>query len=216
MSSSIPSGPRKTRTRVSHEHTLERVRENQRRHRARRRDHIATLEQKLQEAERQLAEARADIEALKRERDGGTSDSELLTNLPSPLMSVYSPTVSVPNSPSPTLGATNGPIHTAAATCQPLCCETEKEEERTMSNVTASSLDCDCPSTALPPSNPSESTTLCSQAYILIAQQNYRGIEGDTIRRWLWEGFRAGQGRGEGCRVENGALFSLLDFISGV
>ncbi|KAF9690499.1 hypothetical protein EKO04_011357 [Ascochyta lentis] len=57
------------RPRVSAEHTLNRVRENQRRHRARQKDLVASLEVKLEETERQLAAARAEIAALKQERD---------------------------------------------------------------------------------------------------------------------------------------------------
>ncbi|KAI4669498.1 uncharacterized protein J4E79_001542 [Alternaria viburni] len=53
------------KSRVSAEHTLNRVRENQRRHRARQRDHVASLEQKLAETEKLLEEARAEIAALK-------------------------------------------------------------------------------------------------------------------------------------------------------
>ncbi|PZD25599.1 hypothetical protein A1F96_08307 [Pyrenophora tritici-repentis] len=63
--SSISPAPRGGRTRVSAEHTLNRVRENQRRHRARQRDHVASLEQKLAETEALLAEARAEIASLK-------------------------------------------------------------------------------------------------------------------------------------------------------
>ncbi|KAF2006441.1 hypothetical protein P154DRAFT_518047 [Amniculicola lignicola CBS 123094] len=63
---------------------------------------------------------------------------------------------------------------------------------------------------------PTESTTLCTQAYILIEQQNFRGIDATTIRVWLDKGFRRARERGEGCSVENGALLRVLDFISGV
>ncbi|CAN9181744.1 unnamed protein product [Alternaria alternata] len=59
------AAPRSRRSRVSAEHTLNRVRENQRRHRARQRDHVASLEQKLAETEKLLAEARAEVAVLK-------------------------------------------------------------------------------------------------------------------------------------------------------
>ena len=67
-----------------------------------------------------------------------------------------------------------------------------------------------------PPSDETESTTLCSQAYILIAQQNFRGLNATTIKNWLDQGFRRAKEHDEGCRVENGLLFGLLDFISNV
>lgn len=59
---------RHRKSRVSAEHTLNRVRENQRRHRARQKDHVATLEQKLAETELLLSEARAEIAKLKEEQ----------------------------------------------------------------------------------------------------------------------------------------------------
>ncbi|KAJ4300004.1 hypothetical protein N0V90_005252 [Kalmusia sp. IMI 367209] len=62
------------RTRVTAEHTLSRVRENQRRHRARRKDYIASLEQKLAETEDQLAAARAEIAALRKEKEAHTTE----------------------------------------------------------------------------------------------------------------------------------------------
>lgn len=66
-----------------------------------------------------------------------------------------------------------------------------------------------------PAGDEQEMTNLCSQAYFLIAQQNFRGLDAITIRNWLFHGFRRARVEEEGCRVENGILFSLLDFISG-
>jgi hypothetical protein len=51
---------------------------------------------------------------------------------------------------------------------------------------------------------------------VLIASQNFRGVDAETMRMWLYQGFRRAQRKGEGCRVENGALMGLLDFISGI
>jgi len=64
-----------------------------------------------------------------------------------------------------------------------------------------------------PPAD-AESTTLCSQAFVLISQQNFRGVDAHTIRSWLYEGFRLARNQSEGCRVDNKLLFGLLDFIS--
>jgi hypothetical protein len=68
----------------------------------------------------------------------------------------------------------------------------------------------------LPIPTPLESTTPCSKAYVLIDQQNFRGLDVDTIYALLAQGFRSGRKSGEGCRVENGMLLGVLDFISGV
>jgi hypothetical protein len=71
-----------------------------------------------------------------------------------------------------------------------------------------------CKTKPLP--DPSESTTLCAQAFVLISQQNSRNLDPETIRMWLAQGLRRAQREGEGCRVENGALLRLLDYISGI
>lgn len=60
-------GTQPSRRRVTRLHTLERVRDNQRRHRARRRDYIAELEGKVGEAERQVASLHDKIQALEAE-----------------------------------------------------------------------------------------------------------------------------------------------------
>jgi hypothetical protein len=59
--------PRKRAKRVTAEHTLERVRNNQRKHRARRREYTSSLEDKLAEAEAALARAKGEIEELRTE-----------------------------------------------------------------------------------------------------------------------------------------------------
>ncbi|KAJ5279043.1 hypothetical protein N7478_004415 [Penicillium angulare] len=56
-------------------------------------------------------------------------------------------------------------------------------------------------------------TTLCSIAEDLVRQYNARGIDTDEIRQRLWAGFKKGQ-VGEGCRVQNNMLFQVLDDIS--
>jgi hypothetical protein len=252
------NGPKSRRTRVSAEHTLNRVRENQRRHRARQRDHVVFLEQKLVETEKLLEEARAEIAALKEEAasagsrqpacqagnlrceektDARNSESirdihissqqtsELalvqphanldpsldypdvrisdLSFLGDPSFYLTSST-GLPNLPTPNLDTTlnNGP---------PPCCS-----DTLSSPPPNEPVDPQCSSCKTkPPPGPSESTTLCAQAYVMISQQNFRNLAPDTIRLWLVQGLRRAQREGEGCRVENGALMRLLDFISG-
>ena len=58
---------RSSRQRVTRQHTLERVRNNQRRHRARRRNYIAELEKKLGEAERHATLLQQRVQALEAE-----------------------------------------------------------------------------------------------------------------------------------------------------
>lgn len=56
-------------------------------------------------------------------------------------------------------------------------------------------------------------TTLCELAQDLIEQYNTRGLDLDSIRERLSNGFRNGDAAG--CRVQNNILFEVLDEISG-
>lgn len=283
-------------------HTLIRVRNNQRRHRERRREYIASLEQKLQETEGLLAQAEADVAALKAEFerwkyrkngteeyfDGSTGSTLMLDNVGNPpvlslverqpteaeqqqgsrvddiretsLLAPYSefasetalvttavtPDVSAPIQttihfsitdlstlsivPSPKPSSTSVTVHPerpldyVPSAFPPRCCSLVDEPSTTAFAGTAvhsSSAPESQDLTLLPsacntyPSSDVGSTTLCSQAYILIAQQNFRGLNAYTIRSWLDQGFRRAKGQDQGCRVENNLLFGLLDFISG-
>lgn len=240
--SSSTSSSRK-RTRVTAEHTLSRVRENQRRHRARRKDYIASLEQKLAETEAQLADARAEVDALRRERAAWHADNSTAANsgvqkqdarigTENDMLALEKLVDTLPATT--TVGGVLAfdilpdttplavlPIGTAfealdtplevAATGPPPCCTDSEPSPPTPAN----SPECSSCHTRPAPA-PTESTTLCAQAYVLIAQQNFRGIDARTIRLWLYQGYRRARREGEGCRVENGALFRLLDYISGV
>jgi hypothetical protein len=234
------------KSRVSAEHTLNRVRENQRRHRARQKDHVAVLEQKLAETEQLLAEARAEIAALRareeatntvcRDRhleipedpaelmvmggiEGEDKSSELATIGPqaqyfsTPDLSFLGNDISSAfiidiNSlqlplPIPATDDLSGP---------PPCCS-----DTAVTPLLDEPVDPECSTCKTkPPPDPSESTTLCAQAFVLISQQNFRNLDPETIRMWLAQGLRRAQREGEGCRVENGALMRLLDYISGL
>ncbi|RMZ68456.1 Trappc4 Sedlin [Pyrenophora seminiperda CCB06] len=307
-SSATPSSRRGGRARVSAEHTLNRVRENQRRHRARQRSHVAALEQKLAETEALLAAARAEIVALKKEKrqstcinqeycvevqegakegerkegqddyligdaDGdedrglslafgsvsGAEFEEVDTGLPeeteqllleggevNALTSLAHPSSNTPaattSSPTTTTTTTStissyddlsfppyydtlpDPLSLtpeSQPTGPPPCCQDPPFTFPTPFSPSSSplppSLDPECTSCKTrPPPSPTESTTLCAQAYVMIRQQNFRNLDPDTIRMWLAQGLRRAQREGEGCRVENGALLRLLDFISGM
>jgi hypothetical protein len=243
--------PLRRKGRVSAEHTLNRVRENQRRHRARQRDRVATLEEKLAQTEQLLADARAEITFLKaqqeatneicrdnhlelpedlastvaaanRETDNlnnkqadlaeylgtsATTDLSFLTNDISPAFIIDINTLSLPPQPSPpsTLLDSSGP---------PPCCSDAPVPLPLPPNQP---VDPECSTCKTkPPPSPSESTTLCAQAFVLISQQNFRNLDPGTIRMWLEQGLRRARREGEGCRVENGALWRLLDYISGI
>jgi hypothetical protein len=65
-----------------------------------------------------------------------------------------------------------------------------------------------------PPPAPSESTTLCAQAFVMISQVNYRNVDAVQVRAWLGQGYRRAGREGEGCSVENSVLWRVLDYIS--
>ncbi|KAL5612879.1 uncharacterized protein BROUX77_003035 [Berkeleyomyces rouxiae] len=56
-------------------------------------------------------------------------------------------------------------------------------------------------------------TTPCTQAVIMVMQQNFKGVSKQLIESWLEDGFRRAPNE-EGCRIENGRLYSLLAFMS--
>lgn len=60
---------RSSRQRATRQHTLERVRNNQRRHRARRREYIAEVARKLAEAEHLVSSFQGRVETLEAELD---------------------------------------------------------------------------------------------------------------------------------------------------
>ncbi|ETI25436.1 hypothetical protein G647_02209 [Cladophialophora carrionii CBS 160.54] len=278
-------------------HTLIRVRNNQRRHRERRRQYIAFLEQQVHHGECLLNEARAKIteleaasrywrcqataknprdvhdllatrqsmapaEAHERLREVGEEGPK--TSHPAPatitdsesrlsqemVMMMNSTTVdgsltrtsTTIMSPAPrghptrplftTLGSVHlvhshsqdafGPSHSQRDTPTAEGCTqsssankddaipSETETETEPQGPLASVASCNTY-----PGRQGESTVPCRLASLLIAQQNVRGTDDDTVRSWLEKGFRDGNSdQDQDCRVETVSLFALLDFIS--
>ncbi|RYP07692.1 hypothetical protein DL765_009057 [Monosporascus sp. GIB2] len=294
--------PRPRTKRVSAQHTLERVRNNQRQHRARRKNYIVTLEQRVREAEQTISALKDQVEtlqaALARCRGQPQQPQVQDSALPQAFPDTHDETVQAYGVLSDTddLGAWDLP---AAASPEPLVSDdqpgleanvaisppshpallsTARSPEFTseLSLVTESALDqavieaeslvpvtaiqdqivvattpccSSCPSSdsqlnvntiegmALVPSQETpllmpeylfqpaiegsyqenahnESTILCSEAYIIIAQQNFKGMSQEDVTTWLWNGFRRSLRPGEGCRVNADMLLSLLAFIS--
>lgn len=214
--------PAKTK-RVSAQHTRDRVRNNQRQHRARRRGYIATLEGKLEEAERTISSLKEHIKdlegtngALSAAEDmdptaAGTSDSIIVgsptdnVDIPVP---VFSDLLGLHTSPPIASSTLNpAPIFTYSTPC--FLSET--------TDNTYSPLNLPIPApTPADPTTCQESTILCSEAYILIAHQNHKHVSESTIAAYLWPSFRAASSPNEGCRVATSTLSALLAFISDV
>jgi hypothetical protein len=255
-SSSSPSPPSsRRRTRVTAEHTLERVRENQRRHRARRRDQLTSLEQELADTKRLLAEAREQITVLQAERDTANAffcldlskhldvdvgigkavrdactrahvgdeagdvrvcgDVEVqagVVDTSQSSISTCATDVFPPITATQTLSTMEPalPAGTPLAVGPPPCCT---DTPALLS--AAGSVDPECASCSTrPPPAPSESTTLCAQAFAMISQVNFRNVDAVQVRAWLAQGYRRAGSAGEGCSVENSVLWGVLDYIS--
>ncbi|KAN0091849.1 hypothetical protein V8E51_017696 [Hyaloscypha variabilis] len=335
---------------VTAQHTLERVRNNQRRHQARRRDYIAVLEQKLSLAEQSVTALRDQVDALQaelaqfrnqvgqtasgcpvlpdqlRSNDGGRSPAPppspqeigfqafgllpdvadlgiLRLSTPLPIQLQLSDDLSVelgldvispharpedvdeptefdiprallplaqpPNYPSETLlavvpvftsigrrrrssscsasdlalqttdyqltggirtllsaTATPDPATTTTGTCCSKARSSKPDDNKTDEHAVVLSRENSplLPAYVVQPATGAyygyntegESTMLCAEAYLLIAQQNFKGVSQKDVATWLWHGFRKSVRRDEGCRVKTDLLFSLLTFISDV
>lgn len=274
-----------TRPKKTPSQTLARVRNNQRRHRERRRQYIASLEQKAKETELLLNQARTDIAKLETElakfqsHNNGTgmdSDSQQHLNevaltenqqqkqsrsgAQQPLTSTESDISYAFQGPiAPSKQSTSQPIvsdlcsKNSLAVQSPLsiqyphtqlylplgslfayyqhevpsqCCPVHGDVSDTVNDLLtkptpATSADQSDGQLMTPyfdkdyPYPGEDSTTSCVQAYIVIAQQNFRGVSMETIEGSLYRGFRRAVTSGGECRVINRVLFELLDFISG-
>lgn len=190
------------------DHNAVRVRNNQRRHRARAKSHVEDLEKRLEETNSRLEAALQTISRLAKEVDilrGRLSpSSDMLITATRPEVSCVE--AQPPLDPTPYHGATAPPSHT--------------DEPPDISNPTAmigttetgDNADCSCE--GLPPPAPGESTLPCSSAFRIIEQQNFSGVEVTTIRAWLGPGFRKSLRPGEACRVETNRVYELLDHIT--
>lgn len=168
------------------DHNATRVRNNQRRHRARVKSHIQDLEKRLEETNEKLESALSTVASL-------TAELEAFRRR-TPLTAAHDEAV-VPST-APT-GSSNIFDHSS---------------ERSEGTNIADAADCDCQS--LPTPAPGESTVPCNSAFQIIEQQNYSGIEVTTIKAWLGPGFRKALKPGEPCRVESGRVYELLDHIT--
>lgn len=203
-------------------HTLTRARNNQRRHRAKVREHIANLEAHVQhlelllnQAEQQNDELRKEIQQYgnretKRLQASGFADvagEKSTYRRPlqsSSLGSRQEQETSIPQTGSPlsTLQQTFIALSTRGTLDGLTSSRDEADAEHT--------ANCTDTSSSYPKASRDESTTLCSEAYATIAQQNVRSVEKEIIDRWLSRGFRAALRKGEGCRVVNCVLLGVL------
>lgn len=194
------------------DHNAIRVRNNQRRHRARAKEHVEDLEKRLEETSARLEAALQTIGHLAQEVEilrgrvppvpafpAGPPAAATLPNVtqveaqcvdPAPVQDVLD--LQIPTDASP--GSQN-------TTVEPPMAETDD-------------VNADCGCEGLPPQAAGESTLPCSSAFRIIEQQNFSGVEVTTIRAWLGPGFRRALRPGEACRVETNRVYELLDHIT--
>lgn len=208
------------------DHNAIRVRNNQRRHRARVKSRIEDLEKRLEETSARLDAALATIGGL-------TAEIEVLRgrHRPTSPMSRDKPPHRCArlSDPEPTTSALEvWPIDAGVtsnlisqqATQPPPPRAVEMEPKGTRKVITAmraleeaeDGSDCNCED--LPPTERGESTLPCSFAFQIIKQQNASGIDLTTIRARLSPGFRKALRPGEACRVETSRVYELLDQIT--
>lgn len=203
------------------DHNAARVRNNQRRHRARAKEHAQDLERRLEETSARLEAALQTITHLAQEVE--ILRGRVFATTPAPTWP--------PQLPPPTV-ATGPPAVAAHVEAEPVdptpILDPERESGAPTTEIpettapppppppppaeTSDNADCGCE--RLPPQAPGESTLPCSSAFRIIEQQNFSGVEVTTIRAWLGPGFRRPLRPGEACRVETNRVYELLDHIT--
>lgn len=199
-----------------------RVRNNQRRHRENARNYVKELEAKLAESQLKLQEALKTIERL---------HAELPSTQHSPSDKLDSGTCSTCGGTSSTLSEishrkvkeqTNQSVRASHPSSDDFKKQTTQLNTNPVLSEAPAASSChaynetleDDVDYSLRPPGEEECTTLCREAYMIISQQNYAGIEESVIYQWLEPGFRGPSVKQAGCRVDNQTLFRLLDYIS--
>lgn len=212
----------------SAQHNANRVRNNQRRHRARVKARTEDLETRLEETNAKLEAALSTIKTLTAEVEGfrasrSLTHSQLGLELARSSCLVLPSSVHEPAPPVPAhdLGQPQTATTLARYPSDDIQAATPTLEAVThatglavpsLATVDSDSL-CNCPDGAPPPAL-GESTMSCSSAFQIIQQQNFSGVEVTTIKAWLGPGFRLKPG--EACRVETSRLYELLDHITSL
>ncbi|PSS00886.1 hypothetical protein BD289DRAFT_449995 [Coniella lustricola] len=220
------------------DHNATRVRNNQRRHRARVKSRIEELETRLEQTSADLKAALSTIGTLTAELEAlrgsaGPSAHHSPQHKPAvaaatassppttPPFSVVQPPSELKPSQSPDVvpifdvGFPFPPAEggsTDALAFSPSSRNAVLMATPTAADETEDSAECDCQ--GLPPSAPGESMMSCDMAFQIVKQQNHSGVEVATIKSWLGPGFRKAVRPGGTCRVETNKLYEILDLIT--
>ncbi|KAJ6102195.1 hypothetical protein N7486_004622 [Penicillium sp. IBT 16267x] len=207
---------------------LARVRENQRKSRARRQEHVRELEQQLavykEQTQQKDIEHRLAIQKIEAENQNLRT---LLGSLgvSADLIQQYvtlagQGTVMDRKVAIPAISAT--PLPNKEVTSISRCNKVDSQPSLSPGDKLLPQAESSTPSLCNCPAGQSDewsseedvlNTTLCAIAEDLIVQYNARGADIEELRRRLCSGFTKGQ-PGDGCRVQNNILFQVLDEIS--
>lgn len=220
-----------------------RIRNNQRRHRAKVKTHISTLEAELAKSQRQLMAAEHRIIALTAEVEQLLKEArrEPALAIVSPVQQPFDSPIPSTVSEAPCRCSWNGQRQLSNSTsCKqnaavdlpfdmpviPNSMLTDHIsadsginagngiEKDDLTLAVAFVAQYDCQS--LPPPQPGESTTDCVAAYRIIEQQNFEGVDMEAIHQRLQSGYRRAKRPGDGCTVVNGLLYSIINYLSPV
>lgn len=194
------------------DHNANRVRNNQRRHRARVKSRIEELESRLVETNAKLKAALSTISSLTAELEGFRAGrSSTGSHLELSRTSEHASRI-LDSDPQCLQMDNMPPVTPVSKNQEPVSTPVEKAGPAISASTTVENdAICDCLDGAPPPAQ-GESTMSCSSALQIIEQQNFSGVEVTTIKSWLGPGFRLKPG--EACRVETNKLYELLDHIT--
>lgn len=221
-----------------------RIRNNQRKHRAKVKSHISTLEAELAESQRQLIAAEHRITALTAEVERLLKEARR-----EPALASDSHVQHPFNSLMPSSTASEAPCRYSCNSQRQLSNSSSCKqntvvdlpfglpvipnfmsvdnisahqgmnigdgmEKNNLTLAVAFVAQYDCQS--LPTPQPGESTTDCIAAYRIIEQQNFKGIDMEAIHQRLQSGYRRAKRPGDGCTVVNSLLYSIISYLSPV
>lgn len=197
------------------EHNANRVRNNQRRHRARVKSRMEELEARLEATNAKLEAALSTIRILTAEVEAyrvRQASTSFTLELPRPLEDA-SPVVEHAAQYRRLTNTSLGHSDNKLDGLLTMSKSSKSEAGAVTPEITTAENEslCSCLDGAPPPAH-GESTMSCSSALQIIEQQNFSGAEVTTIKAWLGPGFRMKPG--EACRVETNRLYELLDHIT--
>ncbi|EHK47232.1 hypothetical protein TRIATDRAFT_81438 [Trichoderma atroviride IMI 206040] len=199
------------------------IRNNQRRHRAKVKARISTLEIELAEsqkrldaAEHRIAVLTAEVNRLREPTATRVSSMEYSFNSLTPHTVLQPPYRCISNSQTElgnSLYYKPNVMIDLPFTLPGINLENSiGSDDPTLAIAFVAQHDCQ----TLPLPQPGESTTTCVAAYGIIAQQNFKSVDMEFIHQWLQSGYRRATRPEDECTVVNSNLYSLLSFLSPV